>query len=85
MPLKAKLVIPLKDVSILVRDYDLPIAPFVGLGIRLDIYDIFNVDSVVVGDEGYDVTCIGMLEGVESPQIMAKRAADLGFEPGLYP
>lgn len=85
MPLKTKLVMPLKNVGILVRDYDLPISPFVGLGIRLDLYEIFNVDSVVVGDPGYDVTCIGMLEGEKSPEKMAKTAASLGFEPGLYP
>lgn len=85
MPLKAKLVMPLKNVGVFVREYDLPITPFVGLGIRLDLYDIFNVDSVVVGDNGCDVTCIGRLEGVESPEVMAKRAGDLGFEPGLYP
>jgi len=32
--------------------------PFPGLGIRLDAYDMLLVESVVVGDPGYDVTCI---------------------------
>ena len=55
---------------------------FQGLGIRLDVYEIFNVDSVVVGDPHYDVTCIGQLEGDE---ITEKQCRRLGFEEGVYP
>jgi hypothetical protein len=40
------------------RTYELPIAPFVGLGIRLDVYELVNVESVIVGDAHVDVTCI---------------------------
>lgn len=81
--LKAKLVLPVDQIW--VRDYDLPMPPFPGLGIRLAVYDIFNVTSIVVGDFGYDVTCIGVLEGLSLEQHTEKLCRRLGFEPGLYP
>ena len=40
------------------KEYELPFPPFPGLGIRIDVYDMLNVESVVVGDPGFDVTCI---------------------------
>lgn len=81
--LKTKLVMPVNQTW--VQDYELPIPPFPGLGIRLDVYEIFNVTSVVVGDFGYDVTCIGSLEGRDASQHTDAVCTRLGFEPGLYP
>lgn len=84
MTLRAKLVMPLQS-GTWVRDFELPIAPFPGMGIRLDVYEVFNVDSVVVGDFGYDVNCIGVPEGLPDEAITEERCQCLGFEEGLYP
>ncbi|MCI0709190.1 MAG: hypothetical protein L0154_03420 [Chloroflexi bacterium] len=84
MTLRAKLVMPLQN-GTWVREFELSIAPFPGLGIRLDVYEIFNVDSVVVGDFGCAVTCIGVLEGLPDEVITEERCQRLGFEEGLYP
>ena len=54
-PLKALLVLGFNRQTWL-KEARLPFAPFPGLGIRLDVYDMLHVDSVVVGDPGYDVT-----------------------------
>jgi hypothetical protein len=81
MALKALLVMPVLS-NTWVKDVELPFPPFPGLGLRLDTYEIFNVDSVVVLDPRYDVTCIGVLEGGE---ITEKQIRRLGFEEGLYP
>jgi hypothetical protein len=67
-----------------VKETQLPFPPFPGLGIRVDVYDMLNVDSVVVGDPGYDVTCICTLEG-DSEDYTASRIQALGFQEGGYP
>lgn len=84
MTLKTKLVIVTPD-GTWVRAYELPIPPFVDLGIRLDVYEIFNVDSVVVGEFGYDVTCIGHLENLPAHDATPQKYQSLGFEEGIYP
>jgi hypothetical protein len=61
---------------------ELPFPPFPGLGIRVDTYEILNVDSVVIGDHGYDVTCIVQHEG---GPITAEKCVVLGFEIAPYP
>jgi hypothetical protein len=58
--------------------------PFPGLGIRLDAYVMLLVDNVVVGDPGYDVTCICSFEGGGEGYTEARVRA-LGFEEGGYP
>lgn len=80
--LRALLVAVTKDAT-WTRSYELPIAPSVGLGIRLDTYDMVNVESVIVGDVGYDVTCIvGPERGRTLDAAWLER---LGFEVGPYP
>jgi hypothetical protein len=66
------------------KDANLPFAPSPGLGIRIDTYDMIQVDSVVVGDLGYDVTCICTIEG-DAGEYSAERLESLGFEQGGYP
>lgn len=82
MRLQARLVAP-RESGTWVRGFELPIAPFPGLGIRLAPYEIFNVESVVVGDAGCDVTCIGSLEEVS--QDVEALLEQLGFEIAPYP
>src|SRR5258708_39869551 len=48
-PLKALLVLGCNK-SIWRKEAQLPFPPFPGLGIRVDVYDMLHVDSVVVGD-----------------------------------
>ena len=67
------------------REIDLPFAPFPSLGIRVDVYEVLNVESVVVGDLGYDVTCIVTLEGTEASEITEEKCESLGFELRGYP
>ena len=62
----------------------LPFPPFPRLGIRLDTYDLLQVDSVVVGDHGCDVTCICTFEGGGDDYTEAQVLA-FGFEEGSYP
>jgi hypothetical protein len=83
MALKTLLVMPILDATWR-RDFELSIPPFVGLGIRLDVYDMVNVDSVVVGDFGYDVTCIVSVEGAKPDEVTEKLLTRLGFERGVY-
>ena len=68
-----------------VQDWELAFPPFPGLGIRVDVYEVLDVHSVLVGDRGYDVTCIVHLEGVERGGITAEKCKALGFEEGIYP
>jgi hypothetical protein len=86
-PLKALLVLPWRDAT-WVKEMDLPFAPFPGLGIRVDVYEILNVESVVVGDFGHDVTCIVSIE-VSVPSDLERyteaRIRSFGFEKGIYP
>lgn len=81
MPLKTLLVLG-TPTGTWRRDHELPIAPFPGLGIRLDTYEVANVESVVVGDRGYDVTCVCTLDGELATPALCVR---LGFEEGAYP
>ena len=83
MPLKAQIVMLTKD-GTWIQDMDLPFPPFPGLGIRIDTYEILNVDSVVVGDARCDVTCIVHLEGVADENITKEKCLALGFEKGVY-
>ena len=53
--------------------------------IRLDVYDMLNVKSVVVGDPGYDVTCIVELEDAAPDEVTEQKREALGFEVGPYP
>lgn len=82
-PIRALLVAPTPDGTWL-REIRLPIAPFPGLGIRLDTYEVMNVDSVLVGDDGrwqIDVTCIVSRDGGGATSQVLER---LGFEEGVY-
>src|SRR5262249_40086166 len=83
-PLRAKIVLPTPDAT-WVQEMDLPFAPFPGLGIRVDVYEVLNVRSVVVGDQGYDVTCIVELEDADPVEVTAARLEALGFKVGQYP
>jgi hypothetical protein len=66
------------------KETQLPFPPFPGLGIRIDVYDMLNVESVVVGDLGYDVTCICSFENGED-EYTESRVLSFGFEEGGYP
>lgn len=83
-PIRALLVAP-TDGGTWLREIRLPIPPFPGLGIRLDTYEMVNVDSVVVGDDDrwdIDVTCIVSWEGGGTPT--DEQWERLGFESGVY-
>ena len=80
--LHAKLIAVTKD-GTWARDFELSIPPFVGLGIRLDVYEMVNVQSVIVGDARYDVTCIVGPEPGES--FDAAWLERQGFEEAPYP
>jgi hypothetical protein len=84
MPLKALIVLPTKNATWL-REVELPFPPFPGLGIRVDVYEMLNVRSVVVGDLGYDVTCVVELEDSDPREVTEARCEALGFEVGPYP
>jgi hypothetical protein len=64
---------------------ELPFPPFPGLGIRVDVYVILNVRSVVIGDLGYEVTCIVEPEDTDPSRVTAEWCEDLGFEVRHYP
>ncbi len=82
-PLKALLVVGWREQT-WVKEARLPFPPFPGLGIRIDVYDMLNVESVVVGDLGYDVTCICTFEDVGDGYTEAQ-VRSFGFEEGGYP
>jgi hypothetical protein len=84
MPLNALIVLSTKDATWRM-DMELPFPPFPGLGIRIDVYEILDVQSVVVGDSGYDVTCIVQFEDADPSEITDERLESLGFEVGPYP
>lgn len=84
MPLKTLLVMVVLGQT-WIKDYELLFPPFPGLGIRVDVYDVLNVDSVLVGDRGYDVTCFVHLQSLELDRITEKTIKGFGFEEGLYP
>jgi hypothetical protein len=81
-PLKALLVLGC-DRKIWQKEVRLPFPPFPGLGIRIDMYDMLCVDSVVVGDLGFDVTCICTVE--DGASYSEARLREFGFEKGSYP
>ena len=81
-PLAALLVLGW-DQRVWTRASRLPFPPFPGLGIRVDAYEMLRVDGVVVGDLGYDVTCICTFEG-DDPRTEAQVRA-LGFDESGYP
>lgn len=80
--LRCKLVLPTRHAT-WVREVQLPFPPHPSLGIRLDVYDMVKVQSVIVGDAGFDVTCIVEPESADS-ETDAKLEA-LGFEIAPYP
>lgn len=83
-PIRALLVAPTREGTWL-REIRLPFPPFPSLGIRLDTYDMVNVDSVVVGDDGgwkIDVTCIVSPDG--NGTLAEEDWLRLGFESGVY-
>ena len=84
-PIRALLVAPTPDGTWL-RELRLPFPPFPAMGIRLDVYDVMNVDSVLVGDDDgrwdIDVTCIVSLDGGQVASV--KKLERLGFEQGVY-
>ena len=84
MNLTVKIVLPTRDATWL-REMELPFAPFPGLGIRVDVYDVLNVRSVVVGDPGCDVTCIVEIEGAAPGEVTDEKLTALGFQVGPYP
>jgi hypothetical protein len=83
-PLKALIVLGWNR-QIWTKEAQLPFPPFAGLGIRIDVYDMLHVDSVVVGDFGYDVTCICTFEDERDDEYSEARVRSFGFEEGGYP
>jgi len=82
-PIRALLVAPTPDATWL-REIRLPFPPFPGLGIRLDVYDMVNVDSVEVGDDtrgDVNVTCFVSWEGGGATD---ERWTRVWFEQGVY-
>lgn len=84
MALRALIILPTKGAT-WISEMDLPFPPFPGLGIRVDAYEVLNVDSVVVGDSGYDVTCIVHLENSDASEIIDEKCESLGFRNDHYP
>ncbi len=84
MPLHTLIVLPTKDATWRM-DMELPFPPYPGLGIRIDVYTLLTVQSVIVGDQGYDVTCIVQLEDTDPGEITNQKRESFGFEVGPYP
>lgn len=61
-----------------IREMTLPIPPFPGLGIRIDTYEMLNVDRVAIGDDGYDILCLVSPEGGKA--FPAKACKEFGFQ-----
>ena len=80
--LKARLVVPCGGRT-WTKEIDLLFPPFPGLGIRIAPYDMLNVESVVIGDYGFDVTCICSVEGGTGYE--AETFRSFGFEQSSYP
>ncbi|MEV8099925.1 hypothetical protein [Kitasatospora sp. NPDC085879] len=59
------------------RVADLPFAPFPGMGIRVDAYEVLNVVTVVVDEPGGAVTCLVVDD--EGRSLTAEKCASLGF------
>ncbi|MGW4892944.1 hypothetical protein ACWEQL_11895 [Kitasatospora sp. NPDC004240] len=60
-----------------VRDLDLPFAPFPGMGVRVDAYEVLNVVTVLVDDPDGAVTCV--VAGDDGHEPTVKECASLGF------
>jgi hypothetical protein len=82
--LNALVVLPTSDAT-WIREIQLPFPPFPGLGIRVDVYAVLNVRSVVVGDPGYDVTCIVEVEDTDPKDVTQEMCEALGFKVRPYP
>ncbi|MGF1425670.1 hypothetical protein [Kitasatospora sp. LaBMicrA B282] len=63
-----------------VRDLELPFAPFPGLGVRVDTYEVLNVVTVLVDAADGAVTCTVAEDG--GRELTAKKCASLGFAEG---
>ncbi len=61
------------------RDYPMPIPPHPGLGIRLDVYEVMNVDAVSDGAPGADCVCRVSFDPPASDAFDAKHLRRLGF------
>lgn len=84
MSLSALIVLPTKDATWRM-EMELPFPPFPGLGLRIDVYEMLNVRSVLIGDPGYDVTCIVEIEDADPNEITEEKCKGLGFQVGPYP
>jgi hypothetical protein len=60
-----------------VRDFDLPFAPFPGMGIRVDTYEVLNVVTVLVDDLDGGVICV--VANDDGHEFTAKKCTSLGF------
>jgi hypothetical protein len=85
LSIKVTLVMP-TAIGTWLMDKELPFPPFPNLGIRLDVYEVFNVDTVVVDetDHRFPIACIGHMDGAESKPPDAMKFEALGFEQGVY-
>lgn len=77
---KVRLVLPIADVA-WTRDMDLGIAPFPGLGIRIDTYAVLNVIAVRVAEDDGGVTCVVGPDDAGAGGITEYGAASFGFAP----
>ena len=80
IPLEVRLVLPVADAA-WVRDTELEIAPFPGLGIRIDTYDVLNVLAVRVAEVDNRVTCVVGSDDAASGRITVAEAESFGFAP----
>jgi hypothetical protein len=62
----------------------LPIPPFPGLGIRIDTYEMLNVEKVAIEHDGYDVTCFVRPDGPVLPGAKPLDAEAFGFQPSAH-
>ncbi len=67
-----------------IRAMILPIPPFHGLGIRIDAYEMLNVEKVVLENNGRDVTCFVSPEGPVLPGKKPLDAEAFGFQPSAH-
>ncbi|MEU4493641.1 hypothetical protein AB0F96_09310 [Streptomyces sp. NPDC023998] len=65
-----------------VRDVDLPFAPFPGLGVRIDTYEVLNIVTVTVDDPDGSVTCVVEFDDQENTVTTASRIESFGFAEG---
>jgi hypothetical protein len=75
-----RLELPVAD-AVWTRDMELEVAPFPGLGIRIDTYDVLNVSAVRVAAAGQRVTCVVGLEDAAPGPVSAAVAESFGFAP----